>query len=180
VRATMFTRRDTGVGYLVGAADEAQITRTFYVDTPTAERLCQRARAARQTAGTLQGHAAGEPTSPRRDTLLADILTVVPAGESKVWSETLLERLQALRPEGYGDMSRDQLTAALKAHGITTTQVWGTTPQGEGANRRGIHRQAVAEAAAATRRRPAADQAPQDPPEDPGGPPGGPPGAGAG
>jgi DNA segregation ATPase FtsK/SpoIIIE, S-DNA-T family len=172
VRATMFTRRDTGVGYLVGAADDPQITRTFYVDTPTAERLCARARAARQTAGTLQGHAAGEPTSPRRDTLLADILTVVPADQAKVWSETLLERLQALHPEAYGDLSRDQLTAALKAHGITTTQVWGTTPAGEGANRRGIHRQAVAEAVAATRRRPAADQAPEDP--------GGPPGAGAG
>jgi S-DNA-T family DNA segregation ATPase FtsK/SpoIIIE len=163
VRATMFTRRDTGVGYLVGAADDAQITRTFYVDTPTAERLCQRARAARQAAGTLQGHAAGQPTQTRRDTLLADILTVVPAGEAKVWSEVLLERLQDLRRDVYGDLSRDQLTAALKTHGITTTQVWGTTPAGEGANRRGIHRQAVADAIAPTRKPPAADPPPKPP-----------------
>ncbi|MGW4462188.1 FtsK/SpoIIIE domain-containing protein [Micromonospora sp. NPDC004704] len=153
IRATMFTRRDKGVGYLVGAADDAQITRTFYVDGPAAERVCQRGRAMREAAGTLTGHAAGQatasPAAARRDTLLDDILTVVPVGEPKVWAETLTERLAELRPDVYGDFTRDQLTAALKPWGITTGQVWGTDPAtGKGANRRGIERAHITDAVA--------------------------------
>jgi S-DNA-T family DNA segregation ATPase FtsK/SpoIIIE len=151
VRATMFTARDKGVGYLVGGPDpDPQITRVFYVDNPATERVIARARTARQAAGTLVGHAAGEaPTPPahRSNTLLADILAVIPPREAKVWSETVLERLAALRPELYGTLTRDQLTAALKPYGITTGQVWGTTGDGRGANRRGLDRQAVADAA---------------------------------
>jgi S-DNA-T family DNA segregation ATPase FtsK/SpoIIIE len=157
VRATMFTARDKGVGYLVGGPDpDPQITRVFYVDNPATERIIARARAARQAAGTLTGHAAGQPTEPpvhRSDTLLADILAVIPPREPKVWSETVLERLAALRPDLYGTLTRDQLTAALKPYGITTGQVWGTTPDGRGANRRGIDRQAVADAATQRDRR---------------------------
>jgi S-DNA-T family DNA segregation ATPase FtsK/SpoIIIE len=136
IRATMFTARDKGVGYLVGGPDP-QITRVFYVDNPATERVIARARAARQAAGTLTGHAAGEaPTPPahRSDTLLADILAVIPPSEAKVWSETVVERLAELRPDLYGTLTRDQLTAALKPYGITTGQVWGTTPDGRGAN----------------------------------------------
>jgi S-DNA-T family DNA segregation ATPase FtsK/SpoIIIE len=155
IRATMFTARDKGVGYLVGGPDP-QITRVFYVDNPATERVIARARAARQAAGTLTGHAAGEPPTPpahRADTLLADILAVMGPSEPKVWSETVLERLAELRPDLYGTLTRDQLTAALKPCGITTGQVWGTTPDGRGANRRGIDRQAVADAATQRDRR---------------------------
>jgi S-DNA-T family DNA segregation ATPase FtsK/SpoIIIE len=160
VRATMFTARDKGVGYLVGGPDpDPRITRVFYVDNPATERVVARARAARQAAGTLTGHAAGQAPQPpahRSDTLLADILAVIPPSEPKVWSETVLERLAALRPELYGQLTRDQLTAALKPYGVTTGQVWGTTGDGRGANRRGIDRQAVADAATQRdRRRPA-------------------------
>jgi DNA segregation ATPase FtsK/SpoIIIE, S-DNA-T family len=151
IRATMFTARDKGVGYLVGGPDpDPRITRVFYVDNPATERVIARARAARHAAGTLTGHAAGQaPTPPahRSDTLLADILAVIPPREAKVWSETVVERLAALRPDLYGTLTRDQLTAALRAYGVTTGQVWGTTPDGRGANRRGIDRQAVADAA---------------------------------
>ncbi|XTZ18220.1 FtsK/SpoIIIE domain-containing protein [Micromonospora echinospora] len=158
VRATMFTRRDKGVGYLVGAADDAQIVRTFYLDGPAAERICQRGRALREAAGTLTGHAAGQDTTPpaaaRRDTLLDDILTVVPASEAKVWTEILTARLADLNPDMYADMTRDQLTAALKPYGITTGQVWGTDPTtGKGANRRGIERSHVADAVAERNKR---------------------------
>jgi DNA segregation ATPase FtsK/SpoIIIE, S-DNA-T family len=162
VRATMFTARDKGVGYLVGGPDP-QITRVFYVDNPATERIIARARAARQTAGTLTGHAAGQPPTPpahRSDTLLADILTVIPPSEAKVWSETVLERLAGLRPDLYGTLTRDQLTAALRAYGVTTGQVWGTTPDGRGANRRGIDRRAVADAATQRDRRRRADSPP--------------------
>jgi DNA segregation ATPase FtsK/SpoIIIE, S-DNA-T family len=162
VRATMFTARDKGVGYLVGGPDP-QITRVFYVDNPATERIIARARAARHAAGTLTGHAAGQaPQQPahRSDTLLADILAVIPPSEPKVWSETVLERLAELRPDLYSTLTREQLTAALKPYGITTGQVWGTTPDGRGANRRGIDRHAVADAATQRDRRRAADPPP--------------------
>ncbi|GAA3298262.1 cell division protein FtsK [Dactylosporangium vinaceum] len=153
IRATMFAKKDKGVGYLVGAADEAQIVRTFYLDGPTVEKVCARAYAVRETAGTLTTRQPADPAG-RRETLLEDALSVIRTDEAKVWMETLIERLAALRPEVYGDLTRDQLGAALKPYGIATGQVWGTDPTtGKGANRRGIDRAALAEAIADRNRR---------------------------
>ena len=104
IRATTFTKADKGIGYLVGAADDPQIVRTYYIDNPAADRICDRARATREAAGTLRGLAAGHAPERREavDTLLDDILAVVPADEAKVWSETVISRLAELRPELYG------------------------------------------------------------------------------
>lgn len=145
IRATMLTSRDKGVGYLVGAGDEATIVRSHYIDGVTADRLCLRARALREAAGTLAGYAAGQAqtaTVKVTDTLLDDILTVVPVSEPKVWGEAVVTRLAALRPDLYGGWTPDRLTAALKGHRIQVgRQVWGTDPTtGKGANRKGIHR----------------------------------------
>jgi S-DNA-T family DNA segregation ATPase FtsK/SpoIIIE len=156
VRATMFARSDRGIGYLAGEGDDPQIVRSFYVDAPAAERIVARARALRERAGTLAGHALGEDPEPAEPaaSLLADILAVVPASETRVWNQTVVARLAELRPEVYGGWEAEQLTAALKPHGITTGQVWATDPTtGEGANRRGIDRRAVAEAATERERR---------------------------
>jgi S-DNA-T family DNA segregation ATPase FtsK/SpoIIIE len=157
VRATMFTKRDLGLGYLVGSADDAQITKTYYLNGPTVEAIITRAHAAREAAGTLTGHAAGKaPETPavRRDTLLDDVLAVIPAADAKVWTDTVVDRLTELRPEAYADLTRDQLTAALKPYGIATGQVWGTDPAtGKGANRRGIDRQHITDAIAERDRR---------------------------
>ena len=67
--------------------------------------------------------------------------------EPKLWSETVVTRLAELRPAAYGpwrDMEPEaraaQLTAALRPYGVRTGQVWGTTSDGNGANRRGITR----------------------------------------
>ncbi|GGM43948.1 cell division protein FtsK [Dactylosporangium sucinum] len=153
IRATMFAKKDKGVGYLVGAADEAQIVRTFYLDGPTVEKLAARAYAARESAGTLTAPTVETPTA-RRETLLEDTLAVFRADEPKLWAETIVERLTALRPDVYAELTRDHLMAALKPYGITTTQVWGTDPAtGKGANRRGIDRATVADAVAERNRR---------------------------
>lgn len=154
LRATMFTKKDKGVGYLVGAADEAQIVRTFYLDGPTVEKLVTRAVAARQAAGTFTDQPAEATPTVRRETLLEDTLAVIHADEPKVWMETLVARLAGLRPEVYGDLTREQLGAAMKPYGISTTQVWGTDPDtGKSANRRGVDRSAVADAVAERNRR---------------------------
>ncbi len=158
VRATMFARADRGIGYLAGEGDDPQIVRCFYVDAPAAERIVARARAMRQRAGTLAGHALGEdpdPTSPATSSLLEDVLAVVPADQTKCWNETVVGRLAELRPEVYGGWAGEQLTAALKPHGVTVGQVWGTDPvTGQGANRRGITRSHLVDAAANRSRRP--------------------------
>lgn len=154
LRATTFTANDKGIGYLVGHATDPQIIRTFYIDAPTAERIAERARAARIAAGTLSGHAAGETTDAERapaHDLLADVIAVVPASEERVWNETVVDRLAELRPDAYGPWAAlgpkaksAQLTAALKPFGVVVDQVWGTDETtGKGANRRGIERDDV-------------------------------------
>ncbi len=105
IRATTFTKQDRGIGYLAGEADEPQIARGYYLNGPTADRIADRARAARKTAGTLTGYAAYEDTTPTAEdgsSLLDDIAAVLLPGEDKVWSETIVTRLADLRPTAYG------------------------------------------------------------------------------
>jgi DNA segregation ATPase FtsK/SpoIIIE, S-DNA-T family len=159
VRATTFSRRDVGIGYLAGEGDDPRITRSYYVDGPAAEAVIVRARAMREKAGTLSGHALGQAPEQAADlaaaSLLDDVLAVVPATEGKVWSETVVERLAELRPAVYDGWRPEQLTAALKPYGVTTgRQVWGTDPAtAKGANRKGIHREDIAAAVAERDRR---------------------------
>ncbi|MQA06831.1 MAG: cell division protein FtsK [Streptosporangiales bacterium] len=144
VRATTFTAKDKGIGYLVGADDDPIIARSYYIDGPAADSIAARARSLRERAGTLSGHAIGEVTTDedaQRHSLIDDLAAVLAAGEDKVWSETLCDRLAGLRPDIYDGWAPAQLAAALKPYGITTRQVWGTDPAtGAGRNRYGVHR----------------------------------------
>ncbi|WP_326561679.1 cell division protein FtsK [Micromonospora sp. NBC_01796] len=154
--SSRFQRAHKGVGILLGADDsgsveEAVTVRTNLAAAKDVETVVTRARELRERAGTLTGHAIGqapETTTTAGDTLLDDILTVVPAAEAKVWSETVVARLAELRPDTYGAWEPAQLAAALKPHRITVgRQVWGTDPTtGKGANRKGIHRDDIAAA----------------------------------
>lgn len=154
IRATLFSRRDRGIGLLVGEADDPRVARTFYVDGPAAEAIATRARAARQAACTLSGHALGLGPDAAAElaaaNLLDDLLAVIPADEPKVWSETAVGRLAELRPEVYIGWRPEQLAAALKPHGVPVgRQVWGTDPAtGKGANRKGVHREDITTAVA--------------------------------
>ncbi|MEV0715637.1 cell division protein FtsK [Asanoa sp. NPDC050611] len=157
IRATMFSRRDLGIGYLAGETDDPQITRTYYVDGPAAESVVARARTLREKAGTLTGHAIGEqPTRKAIEgvSLLDDIAAVVPANEAKVWCETVAVRLAELRPAVYGGWDGERVTVALKPFGVRVTQTWGTDQQtGKGANRRGFERAHIIAALAERHRR---------------------------
>ncbi|MFF5615084.1 cell division protein FtsK [Streptomyces albidoflavus] len=150
VRATMFSWKDKGIHYFVGEGADARIVSSVYVDAPAAEAIGDRARALREKAGLLTGHAAGiEPesaTGPGYD-LLRDLLTVVPANEVKVWSETVVARLAELRPEVYAGWEPEALTAALKPYGLSTVQV-GRRLNGKVVNRRGIDRSHITAAVA--------------------------------
>ena len=149
VRATMFAWGDKGIHYFVGEGSDARIVAAVYVDGPGADTIAARARTAREKAGPLTGHALGEApevvTGPAFD-LLADILAVVPAKETKAWNTVVVDRLAELRPEVYGpwgeldgEAKTAQLTNALKPHGIKTGQV-GRRVDGKTVNQRGITR----------------------------------------
>ncbi|GGV04311.1 cell division protein FtsK [Kitasatospora herbaricolor] len=149
LRATTFTANDKGIGYLVGAATDAQIVRSYYIDGPAAGRIMDRARAARITAGTLTGVAAGQ--APERESskssLLDDLLSIWPAAEPKVWSETLVSALAALDEGRYGGWEPEQLALVLKPFGIDTVQM-SRRIDGRQVNRRGVERDRITAAIA--------------------------------
>ncbi|MGY1453820.1 cell division protein FtsK [Streptomyces sp. SS8] len=160
-RATMFSRSDRGICWMAGEGDEPRIVASAFVDAPAAEQIVARARKMREELGNITGHAIGEEPDDRGPAfdVLADVLAVVPAAEDKAWCERIAARLAELRPDVYDGWTGPQVTAALKPHGITTAQVWGTTDDGEGKNRRGIERAAVAAAIAARDGKKTAQQA---------------------
>ncbi|GGL05332.1 cell division protein FtsK [Mangrovihabitans endophyticus] len=156
--SSRFQRAHKGVGILLGADDSGSVEDAVTVRTnrtPLADidTVIRRAHALRTDAGAITGQAAGDPgADSRAGSLLDDILTVVPASEPKVWSETVAARLAELRPEVYGGWKPEQVAAALKPYGIPVgRQVWSTDPAtGDKANRKGIHRDDIT--AAVTRR----------------------------
>ncbi|MGW5610193.1 FtsK/SpoIIIE domain-containing protein [Streptomyces sp. NPDC003753] len=144
VRATSFRPEiDAGNGILVGATALPVVVRTAYLDDNATHAIAQRAYALRKAEGTLSGHALGEDpqatTGPSYD-LLADVAAVVPPTEERVWNERIAARLAELRPEVYGGWKGENVTSALKPHGIKTRDVAGTTDDGTRTTRRGIAR----------------------------------------
>jgi S-DNA-T family DNA segregation ATPase FtsK/SpoIIIE len=134
IRATQFEDEDYGWGWLVGLG-KPTACRGYYVDRTAAVRVAARATELRRAAGTLPADVGPVDTGPSYD-LLADLDAVWPAGEDRVWNETLLERLVGLRPEVYTGWKPEQLTAALKPHGLDTGQI-GRRVGGITVNRRG-------------------------------------------
>ncbi|MEU8551833.1 cell division protein FtsK [Streptomyces roseoverticillatus] len=151
VRATMFAWDDKGICYFLGEGADARIVRAAEINAVEAEVIALRARKTRERLSTLAGHALGEQpeaaAGPSYD-LLSDLLTALPVGKEKLWNEAIVAGLAELRPDVYGAWTAEQLTAALKPYGIRTVQVWGTTEDGKGANRRGIKRADVLRALA--------------------------------
>lgn len=133
IRATMFTKRDKGVYYLVGAGDEPQIVKGAKIDAPQADAIAARARALRIARGTLAGHAAGETTEAApKFNVLDDLAAVWPVDEANVQNGRLVELLVSFRPEFYAHLAdlddaerTAALTALVKPYGMTSKDVSG-------------------------------------------------------
>ncbi|MFF9868536.1 cell division protein FtsK [Streptomyces sp. NPDC013953] len=150
-RATMFSRSDRGICWMAGEGDDPRIVASAFVDAVAAEQVVGRARQAREEYGNVTGHAIGKgPDKTAGSDVLADVLDVIAEGEKAVWCERIATRLAELRPDTYAGWKGENVTAALKPWGIKPGQVWGTTDDGKGANRRGIERADIT--AAITRR----------------------------
>ncbi|MFF6991661.1 cell division protein FtsK [Streptomyces sp. NPDC010273] len=159
VRATMFAWGDKGIHYFVGEGADARIVSSVYVDAPGADTIAERARGIREKAGLLSGFALGEApeavTGPAYD-LLADVVAVVPEAEERVWNERIAARLADLRPDVYGGWKGENVTSALKPHGIRTRDVAGSTEDGTRTTRRGIVRADLLKAIAERNEKPGA------------------------
>jgi S-DNA-T family DNA segregation ATPase FtsK/SpoIIIE len=152
IRATSFRPEiDAGNGYLKGTTAVPTVVRVCYLDDPATEKIAVRARALREKAGTLSGIALGEasevPAGPSYD-LLADVLAVIPADEERVWNERLAIRLAELRPAVYGGWKGENVTAALKPHGVSARDVAGYTDDKTRTTRRGTARADITKAIA--------------------------------
>ncbi|MEV4425001.1 cell division protein FtsK [Streptomyces sp. NPDC049602] len=150
-RATMFSRSDRGICWMAGEGDDPRIVASAFVDAVAAEQVVARARKAREEYGNVTGHAVGKgPDKTAGNDILADVLDVMTESDKAVWCERIATRLAGLRPDTYAGWKGENVTAALKPYGIKPGQVWGTTDDGKGANRRGIDRTDIT--AAITRR----------------------------
>jgi DNA segregation ATPase FtsK/SpoIIIE, S-DNA-T family len=108
-----------------------RIVRTVYLDGPATEKIALRARAAREAAGLLTGHAIGQDgqADPAlQGNVVRDAAGVFTHAEDKLWSETVLARLTARWPDRYTGWTPNSLAAALKPHGVRPEQIWATDP----------------------------------------------------
>jgi S-DNA-T family DNA segregation ATPase FtsK/SpoIIIE len=142
VRATLMTVNDKGCGYLVGAADVAQVTKTYNVNGPAAVRIADRARTMREQAGRLTGYALGETDAAEARSFAGDVLSVFGA-DARLWCVTIAARLAELVPGVYADITQEAVASQLRSLKVTVKDVreTGKPP------RKGCEREAVAEAA---------------------------------
>jgi DNA segregation ATPase FtsK/SpoIIIE, S-DNA-T family len=122
LRSTTFRPEiDAGIGYLVGAGPSPQVVRTFYLNMADAERVAVRARALREAAGTVTGHAAGAEEDTARD-VLADVLAVFGADAGLQWGD-LAARLASRFPGRWEGATADAVAAECRSRGVPSVNV---------------------------------------------------------
>lgn len=125
IRATLLTRSDRGVGFIVGAQDQATVVRCHYLDAQSTDSIVARAYLAREAAGLLTGHAAGDEHLTRQASLLDDMQTIFATAQVvKLSTERVLELLAELRPQVYQSWTPEALAAALRPDQVAPGQVW--------------------------------------------------------
>ncbi len=144
VRATDFAASDKGIGWLVGHGDQADIVKTHYADAVQADVIARRALGgcARRQAPWLATRSVSRMAQLPVVDLLADVLAVT-EGTERIWSEAIAARLAELRPEIYRGWDAAAVGDALRVRGVEVSQIWGTTSDGQQANRRGVTRAAL-------------------------------------
>jgi DNA segregation ATPase FtsK/SpoIIIE, S-DNA-T family len=143
LRSTTFRPEiDAGIGYLVGAGPAPQVVRTFYLNMADAERVAIRARALREAAGTVTGHATGTEDEGPRD-VLTDVLSAFGSDSGLQWAD-LAARLASRFPARWDGVTADAISAECRATGVPSVNV-----RGGGGQARGCRREAVEAAAGA-------------------------------
>jgi S-DNA-T family DNA segregation ATPase FtsK/SpoIIIE len=120
--AALLASDHLGVGVLVTGPADFDTVRTDYMDLPAFSVLCERGRAARRTAGTLAGDAAGQLAdlaAPQIhvDPILTDCLSVMRHAPTMHTTE-LLVGLAALDDDTWGDLTPESLAELLGKAGV--------------------------------------------------------------
>lgn len=127
IKATKFGPDDKGLAWLKGDGAEPIVVRTPWgIDKPTAEAMFLQARAARERAGMLTGHAAGETKEPGEEVdLLDDVRDVMdhPPVPAMHLAE-LRDALALLRPATWGHLDNDALGGMLRQARVRVGTVW--------------------------------------------------------
>jgi DNA segregation ATPase FtsK/SpoIIIE, S-DNA-T family len=135
IRATLFTHRDRGMGYLVGQHDEPQILRVYNVGAETAESVIDRAlelRGGQVARCDIPSKTFSEDVTPA---LLTDIASISEPTE-RLWYAEILDRLASFG-DRYADWSGEYLGEQLRAAGVQTRQI-GKRADGKTINNKGI------------------------------------------
>jgi S-DNA-T family DNA segregation ATPase FtsK/SpoIIIE len=112
---------DAGIGYLVGAGPTPQVVRTFYLNMADAERVAARARALREAAGTVTGHATGTEDEGPRD-VLTDVLSVFGTDAGLQWGD-VAARLASRFPARWEGVTADSISAECRARDVRSVDV---------------------------------------------------------
>ncbi|MFF3442114.1 hypothetical protein [Streptosporangium sp. NPDC002721] len=112
-----------GVGILRGASDETPTVRCHLADAEDAEKILTAARALRQRAGTLSGHAAGQTMLRETRDVLADAASVFQSGETGLDWAQMAARLAERIPEHYTDLTAETISAQLRALGVASVNI---------------------------------------------------------
>ena len=122
LRATTFRAGlDAGIGYLVGGGPTPQVVRTYYLDMAAAERVAVRARALREAAGTVTGHATEAADEGARD-VLTDVLACFGSDAGLQWAD-LAARLASRFPQRWDGATADAISAECRAAGVLSVDV---------------------------------------------------------
>jgi DNA segregation ATPase FtsK/SpoIIIE, S-DNA-T family len=124
---------DAGIGYLSGAGPSPQVVRTFYLNMADAERVAIRARALREAAGTVTGHALEGGDAGPRD-VLTDVLAVFGGDAGLRWGD-VAARLSSRFPARWDGVTADAISAECRERGVPSVNVRGGDGQGKGCRR---------------------------------------------
>jgi S-DNA-T family DNA segregation ATPase FtsK/SpoIIIE len=166
---TKLRRAHKGVGILRGTDDESALeevdairARTYLTTAQVLTSIIDRAHLARQRAGTLTGHASGQPAGPAtaggtatatEADVVRDVLAILEAGQEEITTAAALELLKLTHPTVYAQMSVQALGQELSRAGVKSIQMPTTDPAtGRRSNPRGVTRQALLDAPTAGRR----------------------------
>jgi S-DNA-T family DNA segregation ATPase FtsK/SpoIIIE len=108
---------DAGWGMVTGLEAPTAV-RAQYPDEATTKKIL--ARAVQLRGGVMPG--SGQEAAPRLD-VLVDVQRVWPAGRDRAQWQQLAESLAELRPETYGDLTGDSLSALVRGLGVSTLNV---------------------------------------------------------
>jgi S-DNA-T family DNA segregation ATPase FtsK/SpoIIIE len=134
LRSTTFRPEiDAGIGYLVGAGPAPQVVRTFYLNMADAERVAVRARALREAAGTVTGHALDGADEGARD-VLADVLACFGSDAGLQWGD-LASRLASRFPARWEGVTADAISAECTGREVPSANVRSGGRQARGCRR---------------------------------------------